>query len=152
MGPAAGSDPAAHGPAVQQGYARVRTATAPFRTLSAAVAAGYPETVAQCLSDSVHGAMGFHHMNRALLDRQLDVERPEILLYERRPDGSYGLNGVEYIVPYRVWPRDSTPPRLMDRDLLRSDPLQLWYLHMWVWKSNPAGLFADWNPTVSCER
>jgi hypothetical protein len=23
-------------------------------------------------------------------------------------------------------------------------------LHAWIWKDNPSGLFADWNPTVKC--
>jgi hypothetical protein len=22
--------------------------------------------------------------------------------------------------------------------------------HAWVWMNNPAGMFADWNPEVSC--
>ena len=26
-----------------------------------------------------------------------------------------------------------------------------WYIaHAWIWKHNPAGMFADWNPEVSC--
>ena len=24
-------------------------------------------------------------------------------------------------------------------------------LHVWAWKHNPSGMFADWNPTVSCD-
>ena len=24
-------------------------------------------------------------------------------------------------------------------------------LHVWAWKSNPHGVFVDWNPRVSCE-
>ena len=24
-------------------------------------------------------------------------------------------------------------------------------LHVWAWKANPSGTFADWNPTVSCD-
>ncbi len=23
-------------------------------------------------------------------------------------------------------------------------------LHVWAWRSNPDGVFADWNPNVSC--
>jgi hypothetical protein len=94
--------------------------------------------------------MGYHHTNRAYVDAKAEIERPEILLYERRADGSYALNGVEYIIPYRVWPRDSVPPRVMDRAMLRNDELSLWYLHMWAWTTNAAGLFADWNPSVQC--
>lgn len=25
-------------------------------------------------------------------------------------------------------------------------------LHVWAWKNNPSGMFADWNPMVSCEQ
>ena len=147
---AEGPSPARYGAEVQEGYARARAATAPFKVLDSAVARGYPKEVAQCLSDPTHGAMGFHHMNRAYLDTKIEVERPEILLYERLRDGSYSLNGVEYIIPYRVWPKDSVPPKVMGLDMKQSDPLNLWYLHMWLWKPNKAGLFADWNPEVRC--
>lgn len=78
------------------------------------------------------------------------MTQPEILLYERRPDGRYELTGVEFIVPYGVWPADSTPPTVMGLPLKSSAQLSLWYLHMWTWKENPAGLFADWNPRVQC--
>ncbi|HEY5546269.1 MAG TPA: hypothetical protein VIK50_09460 [Gemmatimonadaceae bacterium] len=146
----AAAEPSAFSREVQDGYARVRASTAAFKVLDSAVAKGYPASVAQCLSDPTHGAMGFHHMNRALLDNKIEVDKPEILLYERKADGSYGLNGVEYIILYRAWPKDSVPPKLMGRDMIRSDPLQLWYTHMWVWTPNSAGLFADWNPAVKC--
>ena len=26
-----------------------------------------------------------------------------------------------------------------------------WALHIWIWKYNPSGLFAPYNPHVSCE-
>jgi hypothetical protein len=25
-----------------------------------------------------------------------------------------------------------------------------WLKHAWIWKHNPAGMFADWNPEVTC--
>jgi hypothetical protein len=134
---------------VTEGFARVRTATAWFMTLDSAVAAGYTRDVAQCFSDSHHGAMGYHHVNRALLDARVEIDHPEILLYERRGD-RYALNGVEYIVPFTRWPPDSVPPTVMGQPLKQSEELKLWYLHMWVWTRNPAGLFADWNPDVRC--
>ena len=144
------ADPVAYTSEVQEGYRQVRGATAAYRVLDSAVAKGYAASVPTCFSDPTHGAMGYHHINRAYVDKNIEIEKPEILLYERRADGSYGLNGVEYIIPYRVWPRDSVPPKLMGRDMIQSEPLQLWYTHMWVWTPNKAGLFADWNPAVKC--
>src|SRR5207237_10734483 len=109
-----------------------RAATRPDRTLDSAVAAGYTRDVGDCLVHEHHGAMGYHHVNRGYVDAKTDVERPEILLYERLPDGSYRLNGVEFIVPYRVWPRDSVAPVLLNQTLHHEDNLQLWYLHVWA--------------------
>lgn len=137
------------GPEVERGLALVRAVTARFQDLDSAVAAGYPREVSQCLSHADHGAMGYHHMNRALLDARVEVERPEILLYERR-GSRYVLNGVEYIVPYTRWARDSVPPTVMGLPLKREDSLKLWYLHLWAWTENPEGLFNDWNPKVRC--
>ena len=141
---------AAHGIQTEFGVQRVRAATAAFASLDSAVAAGYAAVVERCYAHAEHGAMGFHHVNRALMDARVEVERPEILLYERLDDGRYVLNGVEYIVPYSRWSRDSAPPTVLDRQLKREDDLRLWYLHMWVWRENTAGLFADWNPAVRC--
>ncbi len=135
---------------VARDTAAVRRATAGFHALEAAVAAGYPRSVANCLSQPTLGGMGYHHMDRTLLDDRLEVERPEILLYSRTRDGEYVFNGVEYIVPYSARSRDATPPTVMGQALKRSDALELWYLHAWVWTPNPAGLFADWNPRVVC--
>ena len=45
--------------------------------------------------------MGLHFMNQALQDTTLDVEKPEILVYEKMADGSVRLNGVEYVVAHR---------------------------------------------------
>jgi hypothetical protein len=137
------------GPEVRDGLARVRAATARFAELDSAAAAGYAREVRECLSHPDHGAMGFHHVNRSLLDARVELERPEILLFERR-GGRYAMTGVEYIIPYRHWPRDSAAPTVMGQTLKRSDELKLWYLHLWAWAGNPAGLFADWNPEVRC--
>jgi len=138
--------------AVAQAVERARTATARFASLDSAVAAGYQRDAGGCLANEPLGTMGFHHANRSLYDDRLDVERPEILVYERLPDGRYRLNGVEYIVPYTARSREATPPRIMGQLLKRADRLQLWYLHVWIWQENPSGVFADWNPTVHCLR
>ncbi|HEY8176563.1 MAG TPA: hypothetical protein VIF32_12765 [Gemmatimonadaceae bacterium] len=135
---------------VNDGVDRLRAATRPFHALDSAVAAGYPRTVPDCLVHAHHGAMGYHHVNRGYVDAKLDVERPEILLYERRPDGTYRLNAVEFIVPYRAWPRDSVAPVLMGQKLNHEDNLKIWYLHVWAWTKNPEGLFANFNPDVAC--
>ena len=129
---------------------RLRAATRPFQTLDSAVAAGYPREVADCFVHEHHGAMGYHHVNRGYVDGKAEIERPEILLFERRADGQYRLNGVEFIVPYRFWPRDTVAPTIMGQKLKREDNLKYWYLHVWAWTRNADGLFADFHPDVSC--
>ena len=137
-------------PEVTAGLAQARAATARFAVLDSAVAAGYARDVPRCFADPHHGAMGFHHLNRGYVDERVEVERPEILLYERHADGRYQLNGVEYIIPFTRWPRDSVPPTIMGMDMKREEDLRLWYLHMWLFTDNASGIFADWNPAVKC--
>lgn len=129
---------------------RLRTATDRYHDLSTAVADGYVADVPSCIVHEHHGAMGYHHLNRSYLTRELSVERPQFLLYEKMPDGDYRLNGVEYILPYRLWPRDTVPPTIMGQRMKPENTFEYWYLHVWAWKENPDGLFADFHPGVNC--
>ncbi len=149
-GPAADVRPTGLGEDVERDVARVRSATQPFKSLERAVSAGYSRDGGRCVDNPPQGAMGFHHTNNALMDRKLEVEHPEILVYERLPGGEYRLNGVEYIVPFSVWPMSEEPPTVMGQKLKPAPSLRIWYLHVWVWQENPSGLFADWNPQVKC--
>ena len=130
--------------------ARVRFATAAFQSLDSAVQAGYARKVARCIEHPPQGAMGYHHENAALVDSTLELEHPEILVYLPTASGEYKLRGVEYIVPYSAWPRSRPAPDILGRSLIPSDELKLWYLHVWVWEDNPAGMFASWNPAMKC--
>jgi hypothetical protein len=132
-------------------FETLRRATQSYKSLDAAVAAGYAATVKDCLVHEHHGAMGFHHLNRKYIDAKVEVERPEILLYERGAKGEYRLNGVEYIVPYSAWSPDSAAPSVMGQNLKRDEGLKIWFLHVWAWSDNPDGIFADFNPSVQCE-
>jgi len=140
--------PSGLGDAVDRDVARVREATEKFKSTEAAEAAGY-KRVTDCVEHQPHGAMGYHFQNNALLDTTLDVDHPEVLVYERRPDGAFKLNGVEFLVPIPAWTA-SEPPQIMGQALKRADKLGIWYLHVWTWEPSPSGLFADWNPRVKC--
>ncbi|HJP55567.1 MAG TPA: hypothetical protein VJ847_00930 [Gemmatimonadales bacterium] len=128
----------------------LREATRPYHDVAAAVRSGYAAEVPACIVHEHHGAMGYHHINRSYITRDLAVERPQFLLYERLPGGDYRLNGVEFFIPYRLWPRDSTRPMFLGQQLKREDTFQYWYLHVWAWRENPEGMFADFNPVVRC--
>lgn len=128
----------------------LRAATTRFHDIAVARAAGYPSTMPKCIADSTMGGMGYHLIDRSLFDDKLEIERPEMLLYAPAAEGKVELVAVEYVVPYRAVPSTAKPPRIFGQDLKRYDQLNYWALHVWAWRANPSGLFADWNPTVGC--
>jgi len=135
----------------------VRIATADFRDVANATAAGYGSS-GTCVSGPQEGAMGVHYPNGALIfDGALDTRHPEILIYEQRK-GRLRLLGVEYLVIAADWHAGHPePPMLMGQHFhYVASPnrygLPAFYeLHVWAWKENRHGAFVDWHPDVSCE-
>jgi len=148
MDGAQGIVPSRFGETVDRDILKIRAATAKFKTTEAAEAAGY-KRVTDCVQHQPAGAMGYHYQNNAILDTTLDLEHPEVLVYEKLPDGTFQLNGVEFLVPISAW-KSIAPPRIMGQALMKADPIGLWFLHVWAWKPSPSGLFAPWNPDVKC--
>lgn len=128
--------------------AALRTATARFHRIEDATVPGEYDTQfpAGCFS-SPEGGMGFHWIKSSNVGK-LSPTEPQLLLYEPEADGSMRLVGVEFIFPGE--PTD-TPPVLFGQPFVYSTRFGVWALHVWAWKDNPSGLYADWNPTVSCE-
>ena len=94
--------------------------------------------------------MGFHIANIKQLETgSLSLLRPEVLLYAPTEDGSMEFLGVEYIVPDPD--KALAPPELMGQTFHYNPIQKIWALHVWIGKDNPNGIFADWNPEVSCE-
>lgn len=140
--------PSEFGATVDRDIKAVRDATTPFHSMDRALAAGYVQET-DCMEKPPEGGMGYHFTKRELRDGTLELEKPEVLVYEKRADGSFKLNGVEYIVPISAW-KHSDPPTIMGQPLKRFERAGFWYLHAWVWEHSPSGLFADWNPRVKC--
>jgi hypothetical protein len=137
-------------PAVLRDLETLRNATRPYHDLKAAQAAGYPMPMPACVADSTMGGMGRHYYDRALADSTLDIARPEMLIYAPLPDGNLKFVAVEYIVPYRILPSTAKAPRLLGQEFRPHEQFKYWYLHVWAWEKNAAGLFADWNPKIRC--
>jgi len=135
---------------VQRDIARLRDLTAPFHEFETAAAAGWGTQITGCFSDPSLGGMGYHYGNVNLIDGTVDVLEPELLLYEPQKNGRLRLVAVEYIVPFGQWTA-AEPPRLFDQSFHRNEAFGLWVLHVWHYRNNPSGMFADWNPNVSCE-
>jgi hypothetical protein len=135
----------------------VRTATAALQDVQSAEAAGYG-LFHGCVAGPQGGAMGIHYVNGSLVgDGELDASHPEALLFEAK-SGKLRLVGVEYVVIAEAWDANhDTPPMLMGQlfnyvGTPNRYGLPAFYeLHVWAWQSNPNGMFADFNPKVSCE-
>jgi len=142
--------------------ANVRDATAAFQSPAAALAAGYElftdAADIACIDQPGVGAMGVHYVKGALVQSgTIDAARPQAVIYERTGDGHLQLVAVEYVALQAAW--DSThgaPPELFGQKFMLTPAgnrygLPAFYsLHAWVWKDNPGGTFAMWNPTVHC--
>jgi hypothetical protein len=134
----------------------VRAATDPFHDPAQAAVSGYA-SAGSCVSGPEEGAMGVHWVNEVLVgDGALDAQRPEALIYEQKENG-LRLLGVEFIVIADAWhANNAAPPVLMGQHFhYVSSPNRyglppFYELHVWAWRNNPNGAFADWNPRVSC--
>lgn len=128
---------------------KVRDVNARFADVAAAVAEGYAPI--PCTSGIDGGAMGIHYVNGTLLtDDKIDVAHPEAVMYEPQPDGTMQLIAVEYIA--------TTGPAALDGHLFsftnapnRYGLPAFYELHVWAWRDNAKGAFADFNPDVTCD-
>jgi hypothetical protein len=135
----------------------VREATRGLRDPESAAAAGYALS-SGCVSGPEEGAMGVHYGNAVLLgDGLLDVTKPEVLVFEPR-NGQLQLGAAEYVVIAEQWDANNEHPPVLNGQHFHYVPapnragLPAHYeLHVWAWKRNPHGTFADWNPRVSCD-
>lgn len=156
-------DHAAPSAPIQAELAQVRRATARFHRLDEAIAAGYQlgwvngsgvRIITGCVAHPTAGAMGYHYFNQELVaDLAVDPLRPEVLVYESAPDGGLKLVAVEWVVPGpNTNPAGvSEPPSVLGMEMHILVPaVGFWLKHAWIWKHNPAGMFADWNPEVTC--
>lgn len=123
------------------------------------------------------GAMGIHYFRPDLLGisappsprvngngTHTDFKKPGVLIYEPQADGSLELVAVENLVFRWAWAQagHKEPPsfRGVRYEMMADDPRTKvdeahmfephYDLHMWLFRDNPAGEFAPFNPKVSC--
>ena len=138
-------------PVLRRDLAALYAAVGRYAEAEQAVAAGYwPE--GHCRA-SLLGAQGTHYA-QASRRPTVVAHAPQRLMYEPQPDGSMRFLGVEYLVFQRFWHDvgNSERPALFGETfgdaMLDDEPV--YRLHVWIGQFNPLGLFADWNPLVSC--
>lgn len=156
----------------------VRAATEKYRDVRVALADGYVadpmnicETPYHLGRTSDSGVMGVHYLRRDLLgigeeQTRLDVTgahtdflEPAVLVYEPQADGSLELLAVENLVSAEAWVASGKrgPPTFGEETFAFSPDnpamtLRANYdLHVWLFRDNPSGLFAPYNPDATCE-
>ena len=132
------------------------------------------EEMGQPASD---GAMGVHYFRPDLLGisappnprvdgtgTHMDFLKPSILIYEPQADGSMALVAVENLVFARAWEAagNKTPPsfhgvafeQMADDPATPLDEAHMFEphydRHIWLFRDNPSGVFAPFNPAVTC--
>ena len=127
----------------------VRETAGGWSDIETARAAGYTNQFPAGCIETEEGSQGFHFLNDALLDGTTELQQPELLMYEPQADGSLELIGVDYVIPFDRWSAEQ-PPELLGRSFMRNEALGVWALHIWTHRDNPSGIFAMFNPDVSC--
>ncbi len=133
---------------------KVRDATAKYKDVNVALKDGFVSTI-ECAEEPGKGAMGVHYVHPGrMADPRLDPSQPEILLYIPSDEG-FKLVGVEYFYAIDDQVELQAPSlfgRTFDGPMPGHEPGQPAHydLHVWLWETNPSGLFAPWNPNLSC--
>ena len=149
--------------------AEIRGATAPYRDLGAARAAGYVQFTGHL------PLLGYRFVNPAIT--AFDFHRPAGLIYIRQGE-RWQLAGVEYALTgerrpreqpfpgitwtfepptcrYSDWheleglPREACPASHPEGAALASWHTARWVIRVWAWYPNPSGLFARLNPLLA---
>ncbi len=94
-----------------------------------------------------------------------DFRKPSILIYEPREDGGLELVAVENLVFKKAWEAAGNRKRPtfhgVDYDYMFDDPKTAideahnfephYDRHVWLYRRNANGMFAQFNPTVTCQ-
>jgi hypothetical protein len=102
--------------------------------------------------------MGVHYIKGTILDGELDPEEPEALIFETT-GGRTRLVGVEFVVLAKEWhDRNGDAPPILGGQHFhyvtspnRYGLAGFYELHVWAWRPNPNGTFADWHGHVTCD-
>ncbi|OKL38704.1 hypothetical protein [Pontibacter flavimaris] len=136
--------------------AEIRRATARYHRVEAAEADGYVLS-SECVA-SPAGGMGHHFVKGPLVDGVVEPTMPEALVYEPQSNGRLRLVAVEYIVVAAAWDATHDSPPMLGSVVFDDHrpegsggpPFPHYQLHAWIWKHNPAGMHAPFNPNVNC--
>ncbi len=129
-------------------FATLRRVTDRYHKLDVALADSFV-LLHPCEVRGDEGPVGavYAHFGR-VLDGVIKPELPDALIYETAKNGKAKLVGVEFALPYAMSPE---APTFMGQTFQPEDEFGVWALHVWVWRRNPEGMFAESNPRVACD-
>lgn len=129
-------------------FATLRRVTARYHDLDVAIADGF-FLLHPCEERGDEEPVGavYVHWDR-LIDGVADPQTPDALIYETSRNGKPKLVGVEFAIPYTM---SAEAPTFLGQTFQREDEFGVWALHLWVWRANPEGMFAEANPRVTCD-
>ncbi|CAN5825357.1 hypothetical protein BH20ACI4_BH20ACI4_03840 [soil metagenome] len=132
----------------RQALVDAKQATARYHDVQNALDDGFFQA-SPCVSHPTLGAMGFHFINIGrIMNPLVKPDEPEVLLYLPNENGEMKLVGLEYVVPLGL---ATEPPVLFGQTFhTNGPPLNQYALHVWAWRNNPSGIFAPFNPKLSC--
>ena len=132
-----------------QAFAQLRQVTARYHDLDAALADGFI-LLHGCEVRPGEGAVGQLYVNLSrYLDGVIDPAEPDGLLYATGPNGRPQLAGVELALPIGMW-SEPEPPTFLGATFQAEDEFAAYGLHIWVWRHNPRGMFAQAHPGITC--
>lgn len=134
----------------QASLAAVRQATLKYKDIEAAYADQYMSFY-KCTEQPGVGTMGQHLINFGLVGNDaVDPLQPEGLVYEPKRNGGWKLVAVEYVTFQAGVTVLGQTMNTVPATNRYGIPSQFYAKHAWIWQGNPDGVFADWNPTVTC--
>ena len=130
--------------------ATLRRATARYHDIDNAIADGFVPV--DCEVRPGHAPAGLLYANfERVGDGLIDLEKPEGLLYDAGGSGKPKLAGVDLAIPAVDGDGVATdPPEFLGNTFYAEEEFGVWGLHVWIWRDNPNGMFAEGNPNVSC--
>ena len=132
-----------------QALATLRSASARYHDVDTAIADGFI-LLHGCEVRPGEGAVGVLYVNLdRYLDGVIDPASPDGLLYAPGPNGKLQLSGVELALPIAMW-SGPQPPQFLGATFQTEDEFAAYGLHIWVWRHNANGMFAQAHPGVAC--
>ncbi|MGQ0537410.1 MAG: hypothetical protein ACT4R6_00565 [Gemmatimonadaceae bacterium] len=118
----------------------------------------YPQGSSEGTMQYAPGGMGVHFLNLSYIGPTLDQSKPQVLIYEPVGD-KLELVAAEWFMPAEV--AGAARPKIFGKEL--EGPMEghkpvmpagfhHYDLHVWLWKSNPAGVFSATNAAVKCPK